>query len=63
MSAVFTSASASSKALQSFRGVELVSVTKIGMEQQDNYKQLHFFKRDSICLKILKWSRNLDKFR
>lgn len=37
MSAVFTSASASSNALQSFRGVELVSVTKIGMEQHDNY--------------------------
>ena len=42
MSAVFTSAPASSNALQSFRGVELVSVKKIGMEQQDNYKQLHY---------------------
>ena len=37
MSAVFASAPASSNALQSFRGVELVSVTKIGMEQHDNY--------------------------
>ena len=63
MSAVFTSAPASSNALQSFRGVELVSVTKIGMEQHDIINNYTFFKRDSICLTILKWSRNLDRFR